>query len=60
MALGVSLFVVMFVMVWLYRRIINAGSYVTIIGKAFRPRVMDVGRLRWPLSLSATPIWRSR
>ena len=48
-ALGVSLFVVMFVMVWLYRRIITAGSYVTITGKAFRPRVMDVGALRWPL-----------
>jgi len=48
-ALGVSLFVVMFVMVWLYRRIITKGSYVTITGKAFRPRVMDVGGLRWPL-----------
>jgi iron(III) transport system permease protein len=48
-ALGVSLFVVMFVMVWLYRRIITGGSYVTITGKAFRPRVMDVGGLRWPL-----------
>jgi iron(III) transport system permease protein len=48
-ALGVSLFVVMFLMVWLYRRIVTAGSYVTITGKAFRPRVMDVGALRWPL-----------
>ena len=48
-ALGVSLFAVMFVMVWLYRRIVTAGSYVTITGKAFRPRVMDVGGLRWPL-----------
>ena len=33
----------------IYRRIITGGSYVTITGKAFRPRVMDVGRLRWPL-----------
>ena len=26
-----------------------AGSYVTISGKAFRPRVTDVGALRWVL-----------
>ena len=47
-AMGVSLFAVMFAMVWIYRRIISAGTYVTITGKAFRPRVMDVGSLRWP------------
>jgi iron(III) transport system permease protein len=47
-AMGVSLFAVMFVMVWIYRRIVSAGTYVTITGKAFRPRVMDVGGLRWP------------
>jgi iron(III) transport system permease protein len=47
-AMGVSLFAVMFAMVWIYRRIVSAGSYVTITGKAFRPRVMDVGGLRWP------------
>src|SRR2546422_2875437 len=46
-AMGVSLFAVMFVMLFLYRRIITRRSYVTITGKAFRPRVMDVGRLRW-------------
>jgi iron(III) transport system permease protein len=45
-AMGVSLFAVMFAMVYLYRRIVRAGSYVTITGKAFRPRVMDVGPLR--------------
>jgi iron(III) transport system permease protein len=39
----------MFTMVWVYRRIVRAGSYVTITGKGFRPRVMDVGALRWPL-----------
>ena len=43
-AMGVSLFAVMFVMLFLYRRIVMAGSYVTITGKAFRPRVADVGR----------------
>src|SRR5207253_3380444 len=48
-AMGVSLFAVMFAMMWLYRRIVGRGSYATITGKAFRPRVMDVGPLRWPL-----------
>src|SRR4249920_616180 len=45
-AMGASLFAVMFVMLYVYRRIVTAGSYVTITGKAFRPRVADVGRLR--------------
>jgi len=48
-AMGVSLFAVMFVMLYLYRRVIAGRSYVTITGKAFRPRVMDVGGLRWML-----------
>jgi iron(III) transport system permease protein len=48
-AMGVVLFAVMFLMVYVYRRIVRAGSYVTITGKAFRPRVMDVGRSRWAL-----------
>jgi len=48
-AMGVSLFVVMFAMVYVYRRIVRAGSYATITGKAFRARAMDVGGLRWPL-----------
>ncbi len=48
-AMGVSLFAVMFTMVYIYRRIISRGTYVTITGKAFRPRAMDVGRLRWIL-----------
>ena len=48
-AMGTSLFAVMFVMLFLYRRIVTAGSYVTITGKAFRPRVNDVGRLRYVL-----------
>jgi iron(III) transport system permease protein len=38
---------VMFVMLFLYRRIVTGGSYVTITGKAFRPRVADVRHLRW-------------
>ena len=48
-AMGVSLFAVMFVMLFLYRRLMARGSYVTVTGKAFRPRLMDVGRLRWAL-----------
>jgi iron(III) transport system permease protein len=48
-AMGVSLFAVMFAMVYAYRRIVRARSFVTITGKAFRPRAMDVGGLRWPL-----------
>ncbi len=50
-AMGVSLFAVMFAMIYFYRRIVHAGSYVTITGKAFRPRAMDVGPLRWVLFL---------
>lgn len=48
-AMGVSLTVVMFLMLWAYRRIISRGTYVTITGKAFRPRAMNVGALRWVL-----------
>lgn len=47
--MGVSLFAVMFVMLFVYRRIISRGSYVTVSGKAFRPRLMQVGGLRWVL-----------
>jgi iron(III) transport system permease protein len=48
-AMGTSLFAVMFLMIFIYRRIVTAGSYVTITGKAFRPGVADVGRLRYVL-----------
>lgn len=48
-ALGVSLFAVMFLMLFLYRRVMRGRSFVTISGKAFRPRAMDVGGLRWVL-----------
>jgi iron(III) transport system permease protein len=46
-AMGVILFAVMFLMTYLYRRMIAGRSYVTVSGKAFRPRILDVGRLRW-------------
>ena len=48
-AMGSSLFAVMFVMLYVYRRVVVSGSYVTITGKAFRPRLLDVGRLRYVL-----------
>jgi iron(III) transport system permease protein len=48
-AMGVSLFAVMFLMLWVYRRVTSGRSFVTVSGKAFRPRVMDVGGLRWVL-----------
>lgn len=48
-AMGVSLFAVMFVMLFIYRRIVMGGGYVTITGKAFRPRVADIGPLRYIL-----------
>ena len=46
-AMGVSLFGVMFLMLFFYRRMIARGSFVTVGGKAFRPRVIRMGRLRW-------------
>src|SRR5215468_2673556 len=48
-AMGVSLFAVMFLMMFIYRRITSHASFVTISGKAFRPRVMDLGWMRWVL-----------
>ena len=46
-AMGVSLFGVMFLMLYFYRRMLARGSFVTVGGKAFRPRVIRMGRLRW-------------
>jgi iron(III) transport system permease protein len=48
-AMGVALFALMFAMVRIYRRIVTRGTYATITGKAFRPHVLDVRGLRWPL-----------
>lgn len=50
-ALGITLFFVMFVMMFFYQRMLtkNAGSFVTVSGKAFRPRPMDMGRATVPL-----------
>ena len=48
-AMGLTLFLVMFGMLTLYRWIVGRGSYATITGKAYRPRPMDMGRLAWLL-----------
>jgi len=48
-AMGLSLFGAMLITLGLARVIMRHGSYATITGKAFRPRPMDVGGLRYPL-----------
>ena len=48
-AMGLSLFGVMLVTLTLARLVLRTGTYTTITGKAFRPREMDVGAMRWPL-----------
>jgi iron(III) transport system permease protein len=48
-AMGLSLFLVMLVMLSLSRLVLRRGNYATITGKAFRPRALEVGRLRWLL-----------
>ena len=48
-AMGLTLFVVMFAMLTFYRWMVGRGSFATITGKAFRPRLMDMGRLAWVL-----------
>src|SRR5258708_26204433 len=44
-AIGTSLFIVMFLTLFIYRPILTSGSYVTITVTAFPPRVNDVCRL---------------
>lgn len=48
-AMGLSLFVAMVATLGASRLIMRHGSYATITGKAFRPRPMDVGLMKWPL-----------
>jgi iron(III) transport system permease protein len=48
-AMGLSLFGVMLITLTLARLVLRHGTYTTITGKAFRPREMDVGAMRWPL-----------
>ena len=48
-AMGLSLFGAMLLTLGAARLIMRHGSYATITGKAFRPRAMDVGAMRYPL-----------
>ena len=48
-AMGLSLSGAMVVTLGIARLIMRKGSYATITGKAFRPRPMDVGPMRYPL-----------
>src|SRR3954468_13906701 len=48
-AMGLSLFGAMLITLGIARIIMRHGSYATITGKAFRPRPMDVGAMRYPL-----------
>ena len=52
-AMGLSLFGAMLISLPLARVIMRKGSYATITGKAFRPRPMDVGAMRIPLTAIA-------
>jgi iron(III) transport system permease protein len=48
-AMGLSLFAIMLVMMYLYSRVMRSSTYVTITGKAFRPRLIRMGWIRWGL-----------
>lgn len=48
-AMGLALFGIMGVLMYVYGRITSSTSYVTITGKAFRPRLVNMGRLTWVL-----------
>ena len=48
-AMGLSLFAIMAGLMYLYGRIVTAGSYATITGRAFRPRALKMGWMTWLL-----------
>lgn len=51
-AFGVGYLMVSLLLLYLYHRATRRSErYVTVTGKAFRPRRMQLGRWRWPLSL---------
>ncbi|MFW5905329.1 MAG: ABC transporter permease [archaeon] len=54
-ALAVSLLLVMFVLVWYYRRVTaRKEAYMTLSGSRSDPQTWDLGAWRWPLALG---IW---
>ena len=48
-AMGISLFAFSALGVWLQIKILGKRKFTTVTGKGYRPRVMDVGSLRWLL-----------
>ena len=53
-AFGVGYLLISLFLLYLYHRATRMSErYVTVTGKAFRPRRMRLGRWRWPLSLSS-------
>jgi iron(III) transport system permease protein len=47
--MGLILVILIGGLMFLYGRIVSRSSFVTISGKAFRPRVVSMGRLTWVL-----------
>ncbi len=50
---GVMLLVVTAALVWLQGAVLSRRSFVTVTGRAFRPRVLEVGRARYFLAAGA-------
>src|ERR1700755_1575896 len=46
-AVAVILMVVTGALVYLQQRVLSGRSYITVAGKAYRPRSLDLGRWRW-------------
>jgi iron(III) transport system permease protein len=47
-AIGILLVVIMVGLVWLQSRLLSRRAYHTVSGKGFRPKIMRLGRWRWP------------
>ena len=46
-AVAIILMVVTGLLVFLQQKVLSGRSYITVAGKAFRPRSLDLGRWRW-------------
>ena len=46
-AVAIILMAVTGLLVWLQQRVLSGRSYITVAGKAFRPRNLDLGAWRW-------------
>lgn len=49
LATGVTLLAITFVLVLFQWKILGTKEFITVTGKGYRPRPMDLGRWRWPL-----------